>query len=90
MRHPLGEPIVPNGLALCGLHHAAFDRHGLGITRDHVIKIRVDVLREARRPMLRHGLQGFDGKQITPPRERDLWPRREFLEERFQQFLRAG
>lgn len=23
--HPRGEPIVPNGLALCKLHHAAFD-----------------------------------------------------------------
>ena len=25
-RHPLGEPLVSNGLALCTLHHAAFDR----------------------------------------------------------------
>jgi putative restriction endonuclease len=29
--HPKGEPIVPNGLAFCKLHHAAFDRHCLGI-----------------------------------------------------------
>jgi hypothetical protein len=29
--HPRGEPVVRNGLALCKLHHAAFDRHILGI-----------------------------------------------------------
>ena len=88
--HPQGEPIVPNGLALCGLHHAAFDRNILGITRERVIRIRVDVLREKDGPMLLHGLQGFEGVQITPPRAQNLWPRAEFLEERFQQFLRAG
>jgi hypothetical protein len=27
--HPKGEPVVPNGLALCKLHHAAFDRQRL-------------------------------------------------------------
>jgi putative restriction endonuclease len=88
--HPLGEPIVPNGLALCGLHHAAFDRHILGITPDHVIKIRRDILRETDGPMLRHGLQEFEDRKITPPRERASWPRPEFLAERFEQFLRAG
>jgi putative restriction endonuclease len=72
------------------LHHAAFDRNILGITRDRVIRIRVDVLREKDGPMLLHGLQGFEGVQITPPRAQNLWPRAEFLEERFQQFLRAG
>jgi putative restriction endonuclease len=88
--HPRGEPIVPNGLALCGLHHAAFDRHILGITPDRMIRIRGDILREADGPMLRHGLQGFEGMQIARPRARELWPRPEFLQERFQQFLAAG
>jgi putative restriction endonuclease len=32
--HPLGEPTVSNGLALCKLHHAAFDRPILGIRPD--------------------------------------------------------
>ena len=29
---PRGEPVVSNGLALCNLHHAAYDRNILGIT----------------------------------------------------------
>jgi hypothetical protein len=29
--HPRGAPVVPNGLSLCKLHHAAFDRNILGV-----------------------------------------------------------
>jgi putative restriction endonuclease len=88
--HPRGEPIVPNGLALCSLHHAAFDRHVLGITPKLQIHIRLDVLNEEDGPMLRHGLQGFQGKRIAIPRSTDLQPREEFLAERYQLFLQAG
>jgi len=34
-----GEPVVPNGLALCKLHHAAFDGHLLGINPDLVVHV---------------------------------------------------
>lgn len=88
--HPKGEPIVPNGLALCALHHAAFDRNILGIRPDFIVEVRVDILREEDGPMLEHGLQGFQGKTIARPRSRDLWPRADLLEERYEQFRRAG
>jgi putative restriction endonuclease len=45
-RRPRGEPVVANGLALCALHHAAFDRHFLGVRPDLVVDLRPDVLRE--------------------------------------------
>ncbi|MEX1256760.1 MAG: HNH endonuclease [Gemmatimonadota bacterium] len=41
-----GVPTVPNGLSLRKLHHAAFDRHFLGIRPDHRILIRPDLLGE--------------------------------------------
>lgn len=88
--HPLGEPIVPNGLALCKLHHAAFDRHILGITPGLRVEVRLDILREADGPMLRHGLQGFQGTEIATPRASALRPRAEFLAERYQLFRRAS
>ncbi len=44
--HSRGLPIVPNGLALCSLHHAAFDAHILGVTPDYEVRVRTDVLRE--------------------------------------------
>ncbi len=88
--HPMGEPIVPNGLALCKLHHAAYDRNFLGITPDRIIEIRVDILRESDGPMLQHGLQGFQGRQIQTPRLRNLWPRPDLLAERYELFRKAG
>src|SRR6267378_4124339 len=44
--HPMGEPQVRNGLALCTLHHSAFDRYFLGVRPDYVIEVRPDILRE--------------------------------------------
>jgi putative restriction endonuclease len=87
--HPRGEPVVCNGLALCKLHHAAFDANILGVTPDYAIELRLDILEEHDGPMLVHGLQGFHGKQILVPRPLRLKPRREFLEERYALFLKA-
>jgi putative restriction endonuclease len=87
--HPRGAPIVPNGVSLCKLHHAAFDRNILGVHPDLQIEIRIDILREEDGPMLVHGLQQFQGARITVPRESRLQPNREFLEERYALFQRA-
>jgi putative restriction endonuclease len=88
--HPKGEPIVPNGLALCALHHAAFDRNILGIRPDFIVEVRMDILREKDGPMLLHGLQGFQGKTILRPSSRALWPRVDFLAERYEEFRQAS
>lgn len=87
---PRGEPVIPNGLALCKLHHAAFDNNIIGIRPDLVIEIRKDVLGETDGPMLRHGLQGLHGSIVTVPREARLRPAVDRLEERYEQFQRAG
>jgi putative restriction endonuclease len=88
--HPKGEPIVPNGLALCKLHHAAYDRNILGIRPDLIVEIRLDILREADGPMLQHGLQGFEGRTIHTPRPAHLRPRADLLAERYETFRRAS
>ncbi|HEX7089552.1 MAG TPA: HNH endonuclease [Longimicrobiales bacterium] len=85
-----GEPVVQNGLALCKLHHAAFDRHILGVRPDLVIEIRRDILEEVDGPMLVHGLQRMQGRPLHVPRPPALRPRREFLEERYARFRKAG
>jgi putative restriction endonuclease len=89
-KHPKGVPIVPNGLALCKLHHAAYDRNILGITPDRTVVIRLDILRESDGPMLQHGLQGFQGGKIHLPRAKQLWPRADLLAERYEAFRRAS
>lgn len=87
---PRAEPIVSNGLALCRLHHAAFDRNVMGIRPDLEIEIRRDVLEETDGPMLIHGLQGFQGAKLIVPGRAELKPNREFLEERYERFRDAG
>lgn len=88
--HPEGRPIVPNGLALCKLHHAAFDTNILGVRPDLVIEIRRDVLDEIDGPMLVHGLQGFQEAKLHAPRTRGLYPNPDFLAERYEIFRAAG
>ncbi len=89
-RNPRGRPTVNNGLALCTLHHRAFDRHVLGIRPDYKIDLRPDILEEEDGPMLRHGLQGFQGKTILLPRRQVEKPSQRYLEERYEQFRQAG
>jgi putative restriction endonuclease len=87
---PLGEPVVPNGLALCKLHHAAFDQHFIGIRPDLVVQVRRDILDEEDGPMLLHGLQEFHERRILVPRRPEERPRADLLEERYQRFVTAS
>lgn len=87
---PLGEPDVPNGIALCKLHHAAFDSYLIGIRPDYVVEVREDVRKETDGPMLVHGLQGFHGSTLLVPHSEALQPDRALLEVRYQLFRRAG
>jgi putative restriction endonuclease len=87
---PRGDPVIPNGLALCKLHHAAFDNHIIGIRPDLIVEIRKDVRREVDGPMLLHGIQGLHGSTITIPQEARFRPASDRLEERYERFQRAS
>jgi len=87
---PRSQPVVENGLSLCKIHHAAFDRQILGVRPDHVIEIRADILEEVDGPMLRHGLQETHGQRLQVPRKPEERPNPEFLEERYERFRRAN
>ncbi|HQY32459.1 HNH endonuclease [Actinotalea sp.] len=83
---PRGVPTTPNGLALCKIHHAAFDQHILGVTPDHRVQVRADVLAEVDGPMLRHGIQAMHGRALTLPRRAADRPDRELLAVRWEMF----
>ncbi len=85
-----GDPVVPNGLALCKIHHAAYDANILGITADHEVRIRGDLLEEKDGPMLRHGLQEMHGTRIQLPTAPAARPDRDRLAVRFESFLAAS
>jgi putative restriction endonuclease len=84
-----GEPVVENGLAMCKLHHAAFDRFFLGIRPDYTVELRRAVLEEDDGPMLLHGLKELHGRRIELPRSRRQWPDPERLAHRYEQFRGA-
>jgi putative restriction endonuclease len=88
--HPDGAPVVPNGLALCKIHHAAYDRNILGIRPDYVVEIHHRLLDEIDGPMLKYGLQEHDGLRLRQiPRGRADRPDPERLEVRYTQFRSA-
>jgi putative restriction endonuclease len=82
-------PEVPNGLALCRIHHGAYDVGILGVDPDCRVHLRRDVLEEHDGPMLKHGLQEMHGVTIVVPRSAGLRPNPEFLAQRFEQFRAA-
>lgn len=81
-----GIPITPNGLALCKIHHAAFDQNMLGISPDYVVHIDRDLLEEVDGPMLKHGLQEMHGQTLTLPARRADHPDRDLLSTRWRIF----
>lgn len=83
---PNGQPVVPNGLAMCKIHHAAFDRYIMGVRPDLSISIRQDILDEVDGPMLRHGLQEMNNQKLVVPGSPQSRPDRERLEQRFAEF----
>ena len=86
---PEGEPVTSNGISLCKLHHAAFDKHFLAIRPDYVVEIRRDLLEETDGPMLKHGLQGLHHQTIVLPSRDNQKPDRLALEKRYQRFKDA-
>ncbi len=88
--HARGQPVVQNGLALCKLHHSAFDGNFLGIRPDSVIEIRKDILEETDGPVLLHGLKEFHAKKLHLPRAEQAKPDPSRLEERYGLFRKTG
>jgi len=84
-----GDPKVTNGLSLCKIHHAAFDRQFIGITPDYEVEVRADILEEEDGPMLRWGLQEMHGKRLLLPGRKEERPDRDLLDKRYQLYKTA-
>jgi putative restriction endonuclease len=84
---PESRPIITNGIALCKLHHAAFDSFMLGVTPDYIIQIREDILNEEDGPVLQYGFKGLHETKLILPPSRNNWPDRKALEWRYERFV---
>ena len=82
-----GLAVVTNGLSLCKIHHAAYDRNLMGISPDYRVSINRGLLEEIDGPMLKHGLQEMHGTTLMVPSDLRERPDRERLRARFDVFL---
>ena len=81
----LGQPVVPNGIPLSKIHHAAFDTHLIGIDPDYRLHVSERLLGQKDGPML-EALKRLDGVTIhLPTRVKDR-PDRDRLALRFERF----
>lgn len=85
-----GQPVVPNGIAMCKIHHAAFDSLFLGIRPDYTVDIRRDLMEESDGPTLRYAIQEMDGNRIHIPSQKNARPDQELLAERYRLFKEAS
>lgn len=86
---PAGIAAVTNGMALCKIHHSAYDQNLVGVDGDYRMHVNAALLAERDGPMLLHGFQELDKSRITTPRQAGLKPSKDGLAQRFEQFLRA-
>jgi len=84
--HELGVPAVSNGIALCKIHHTAYDQNFIGISPDYTVHVNSALLAEKDGPMLRHGIQEMNGRVIQLPQKASEFPAKEALEFRYFQF----
>lgn len=80
---------VSNGVALCAIHHLAYDRNVMGIDPTGVVHIARAVRLERDGPMLREGLQAFHGQRIRMPAQPTERPAPDRLAIRFERFTEA-
>ena len=82
----LGQPVVPNGLPLSKIHHAAFDAHLIGISPDLRIHVSPRLLDQKDGPML-DAIKGVHGQALRLPARAIDSPDRNRLAIRYEEFM---
>ena len=84
-----GQPVVPNGIPLSKIHHAAFDAHLIGIDADYKLHVADRLLVQNDGPML-EALKRLNGGMIHLPNRPKDRPDRDRLAQRFERFKAAA
>ena len=84
----LGQPIVPNGIPLSKIHHAAFDAHLIGIDPNYRLHVSDRLLEKKDGPLL-ESLKQLEGASIHLPKRQIDWPDPDRLDMRFEHFKAA-
>jgi putative restriction endonuclease len=81
----LGQPVIPNGIPLSKIHHAAFDAHLIGIDPDYRLHVSERLLDKNDGPLL-EVLKRLKGEMIRKPIRLQDHPDRDRLAMRFERF----
>jgi putative restriction endonuclease len=81
----LGQPVVPDGILLSKIHHAASDAHLIGIDADYRLDVSDRLLGQSDGPML-EALKGLKGETIHLPGRIKGRPDQDRLAQRFERF----
>ena len=84
-----GQPVVPNGLPLSKIHHAAFDAHLIGIDPDYRLHVSERLLGQHDGPMLK-ALTRLNGGTVHLPNRVKDHPDRDRLAWCFERFKGAA
>jgi len=84
-----GQPIVPNGITLSKIHHAAFDAHLIGMDPDYRLHVSERMLGQSDGPML-EALKRLEGGTIHLPKRTKNRPDRDRLGLRYERFKSAA
>lgn len=84
-----GQPVVPNGIPLSKIHHAAFDAHLIGIDADYKLHVSDRLLVQSDGPIL-EALKRLNGGMIHLPARAKDRPDRDRLAQRYERFRAAA
>lgn len=83
----LGQPVVPNGIPLSKIHHAAFDANLIGIDPNFRLHVAARLLDQKDGPML-EALKGLHWQSLHLPKRARDYPDKDRLSMRFEEFRR--
>lgn len=72
-----GPDQVPNGLALCVMHHKAFDRGGISLNDNHELLISTQL--HGQSPVFKEWFKKYDKQPIRRPRNNENEPKSKYL-----------
>ena len=66
-----------NGLALCSVHHSAFDKGAIGIDDNLAVRVSGGINRS---PMVEKLFWDCEGEKLFQPKDKTFWPAEKFIE----------
>lgn len=82
--------MLPNGLLLNKIHHAAYDADLIGIDPDRRIHVSERLQAHQDDPILRKAIVSMKDVALRLPKRKEDWPDPERLAARFEQYKRAN